>query len=185
MHAFLAVCEEAARAGGEVLQHWRGRFAVRSKAPADLVTEADFQSQRRIREIVLKAFPDHDFLGEEADGIPTETAKYRWIVDPLDGTTNYVHGLPHYSVSIGLMQDDEPIVGVVFDPAKDECFAAAKGFGATLNGESIRASQVVGLEEALVVTGFAPGVTGDSEEAAMFLHMLGHCQAIRRLDPPR
>ena len=107
----LAVCVAAARAAGAVLRDWVGRFAVTSKGPRDLVTEADVAAQREIRRVVLEAFPDHGFVGEEADGAaagpPSGAAGHagrgtRWIVDPLDGTTNYVHGYPAWCVSIAL-----------------------------------------------------------------------------------
>ena len=117
---YLRVCEEAVRAGGQVLQQWAGRIEVRKKGPADLVTQADFASQEVVRRIVLGAFPSHSLLGEEAEPndhpgdcpnfrvsengtVPFDArTEYRWIVDPLDGTTNYVHGVPHYCVSLAL-----------------------------------------------------------------------------------
>src|SRR5262245_12629147 len=102
MSDFLKVCERAARAGGQVLLDWVGRFAAREKAPADMVTEADFASQEEIRRIVLSAFPDHGFLGEEGMPAGLPNAEYRWLVDPLDGTTNYVHQIPHFCVSVAL-----------------------------------------------------------------------------------
>src|SRR5438874_131724 len=100
MSDFLKTCERAARAGGQVLLDWVGHFAAREKAPADLVTEADLASQEEIRRIVLSQFPDHAFLGEEGGPTGAAQAEYRWLVDPLDGTTNYVHQIPHYCVSI-------------------------------------------------------------------------------------
>ena len=102
----LEVCEAAARAGGRVLQEWRGRFAVSKKGHRDLVTEADVAAQREIRGLVLGAFPGHGFVGEES--LPeggsggAASGEPRWIVDPLDGTSNYVHGFPAYCVSVAL-----------------------------------------------------------------------------------
>ena len=108
---FLAVCEQAAQAGGQVLLDWQGRFRTKHKGPKDVVTEADLASQQVIRDIVLGAFPNHQFLGEESDpselaaflaARPSAKGGYRWIVDPLDGTSNYVHGLPAFTVSVAL-----------------------------------------------------------------------------------
>ncbi|MEN6449941.1 MAG: inositol monophosphatase family protein [Thermoguttaceae bacterium] len=179
---YLRVCEEAVRAGGRVIQDWVGRLEVRHKGPADLVTEADLASQRTIREITLAAFPEHTLLGEEKldDAGPTRASEFRWIADPLDGTTNYVHGVPHYCVSLALERRGELIVGAVFDPVLDECFTAAAGGGAWLNGRPIRSSQVVTLSEALAAVGFPPGADQSCPDVRMFLAMLPECQAIRR-----
>jgi len=179
---YLRVCEEAARAGGRVIQDWIGRIEVRKKGPADLVTQADFASQEAVRQIVLGAFPEHSLLGEEVDcdaraDVRTE---YRWIVDPLDGTTNYVHGVPHYCVSLALERRGELVVGTVYDPCLDECFTAARGGGARLNGRTIRASRVSTLSEALAAVGFPPNVQPDDPDLLLFLKMLPECQAIRR-----
>ena len=91
---FLATAEEAARAAAAVLEDWADKFTVSEKSPANLVTEADFESQRTIQDIIAARFPDHAFLGEEGDDEATEGAEFRWIVDPLDGTSNYVHRFP-------------------------------------------------------------------------------------------
>jgi myo-inositol-1(or 4)-monophosphatase len=179
---YLRVCEEAARAGGRVIQDWIGRLEVRKKGPADLVTQADLASQAAVRSIVLGAFPEHSLLGEEADantGSDVRT-EYRWIVDPLDGTTNYVHGVPHYCVSLALERLGKPIVGTVYDPCLDECFTAAQGCGARLNGRPIQTSKVEMIEEALAAVGFPPNVASDHPDLMLFLKMLPRCQAIRR-----
>lgn len=178
---FLKVGETAARLAGEVLLDWRGRFAVRNKAPKDFVTEADIAAQEAVQQHILAAFPDHDFLGEESASAQERTSKYQWIVDPLDGTTNYVHGFPHYCVSISLAFDDVPIVGVIFAPETNEMFSASKGKGATLNGEKITTSDVRELDEALLVASFPAQVARDSIEVVRFLDMLDRCQSIRRL----
>ncbi len=188
MQEYLSTCEEAVRAGGSVIQDWVGRFAVRKKGPADLVTQADLASQQEIRRIVLDAFPDHCLLGEEADSsqilpgsqIPSGRAEYRWIVDPLDGTTNYVHQVPHYCVSLGLERDGDLLVGAVFDPVGDECYTASRGGGAYLNGEEIHSSPVSELSEALAAVGFPPNVTMSSPDLLVFLEAVQRCQAIRR-----
>jgi myo-inositol-1(or 4)-monophosphatase len=186
MASYLEICEQAARAGGAVLLDWRDRITAREKGPRDLVTEADFASQRAIAEIIETAFPDHAFLGEEdIEGQKAQaeasTSGFRWIVDPLDGTVNYVHGMNNFSVSIALEQEGSMIAGVVYDPVADECYAAAVGQGATLNGKPIAVSNCQQLEEALIAASFSAGTRSDSMEVARFAEVLGQCQAIRRL----
>ena len=181
---YLRVCEEAVRLGGRVVQSWVGRIEVQKKGPADLVTQADFASQEAVRQTVLSAFPEHSLLGEERDRDRVEPAadrtELRWIVDPLDGTTNFVHGEPHYSVSLALERNGELLVGAVYDPLLDECFTAARGQGARLNGRPIHTSGVSHLSEALAAVGFPPNVRPDSLDLLVFLDMLNRCQAIRR-----
>ena len=177
----IRVCEEAVRAGGQVVQDWAGRFDVSHKGPADLVTQADLASQEIVRQTVLGAFPDHCLLGEETVAeTPAERAEYRWIVDPLDGTTNYVHGIPHYCVSLALERNGHLLVGAVFDPVLNECFTAADGRGAWLNGQPIRTSTAASLADSLAATGFPTSVTPDSPDLRLFLELLPYCQAIRR-----
>jgi myo-inositol-1(or 4)-monophosphatase len=165
-----------------VLQDWVGRVEVYSKGPADLVTQADLASQEVVRRTVLGAFPDHCLLGEEKapDEILADRAEYRWIVDPLDGTTNYVHGVPHYCVSLALERNGDLLVGAVYDPVLDECFTAAAGQGARLNARPIHTSEVGVLSEALAAVGFPPSVSRDSPDLLLFLEMVCRCQAIRR-----
>jgi myo-inositol-1(or 4)-monophosphatase len=180
----LEVCEAAARAGGRVLLDWVGRFGVSNKGPRDLVTEADFASQREIRRIVLEAFPGHGFVGEESlpehahDG--HAAADFRWIVDPLDGTSNYVHGFPAWCVSVALARGDEILVGAVHDPVRDECFTARHGGGGFLNGTPIAVARTSSLADALVAVSFPPHVAPDSEPVTDFLAILKHAHSIRR-----
>ncbi|KKL46103.1 hypothetical protein LCGC14_2348960 [marine sediment metagenome] len=182
MQDYIEVCEKALRAGGDVVQDWVGRFEIQKKGPADLVTEADFASQQEIRRIVLDAFPDHCLIGEEAEDaeFSAANAEYRWIVDPIDGTTNYVHQVPHYCVSLGLERNGDLLVGGVFDPVNDECYMASSGGGAYLNGKPIVTSKVLELSEALAVAGFPPDVTLNSPDLLVFLEAIQRCQAIRR-----
>ncbi len=179
---YLRVCEEAVRAAAHVVQDWIGRTETREKGPADLVTQADLASQETVRRVVLGAFPNHCLLGEEQEQseLPATRSEYRWIVDPLDGTTNFVHGVPHYCVSLALERNGELLVGAVYDPALDECFTAVTGQGARLNGQAIHASGVSKLSEALAAVGFPPNVRRDSPDLLLFLEMLTRCQAIRR-----
>jgi myo-inositol-1(or 4)-monophosphatase len=191
MRKFLAVGEEAARAGGQVLLDWQGRFRTMKKGPRDVVTEADLESQQVIRGILLRAFPNHDFVGEETDpsvverSIPKRGARrssgYRWVVDPLDGTANYTHNLSAFAVSVGLERGGKPAVGVVFDPTTGECFSAARGGGAYLDKRPIRPTRCRRLEEALVGVSISANVPRDGAEIRRFLEVLYACQAIRRL----
>jgi myo-inositol-1(or 4)-monophosphatase len=183
MHEYLAVCEQSARKGGQVLLDWQGRINPREKAPKDLVSEADLASQQAICEIIHAAFPTHDFLGEEGDSVEIEhrESEFRWIVDPLDGTVNYVHGLPAFSVSVALEHRGAVQAGVVYDPMADECFSAVRGEGAFLNGEKISVSDCHSLRMALAAASFSAAVSRDSQEISRFLEVLVECQALRRL----
>ncbi len=185
MQEFARVCEQAARAGGEVLKRMQGQITVREKAPADLVTDADLSSQRTIRRLLLDVFPNHGFLGEEtlpegaSDG--SESADFMWIVDPLDGTTNYVHGMDNFCVSVALRQQDQIVVGVIYDPSREECFVATQGNGAFCNGRRIHCSSISALDQALVAASLPARVAPGSAEVARFLNVMYECQAIRRL----
>ena len=176
---FLSAAEEAALAAGRILQDWAGRFTVSEKGPADLVTEADVASQAAIHQILQARFPEHGFLGEEGL-ISTPDAEYRWIIDPLDGTSNYVHRFPYYAVSIGLEHCGKLVAGVIHDPTRGEIFSAALGQGATLDGHPIRSSRFDRLSQAMVIASFPPGVTAESEPIKRFLTVLGHAQTIHR-----
>lgn len=185
----LAVCETAAREGGRILLEWIGRFRAMTKGPRDLVTEADYASQKEIRRIVSEAFPDHGFVGEEADAgagqPPSGTFGHagsgtRWIVDPLDGTTNYVHGFPAWCVSIALARGDDILAATIFDPLRDECFSARAGGGATLNGQPIRAAAVTDLADAIAALSFPPHITADSPAVTDFLAVVPHVHSVRR-----
>lgn len=148
--------EAAVEAGKITLRYYRKRFEVREKARSSLVTEADTKSEALIRKILTKKFPSFQFRGEEG-GENTKAAADApmWHVDPLDGTTNFVHGFPLYCVSIGLALGNEPLVGVIHIPTLGETFHGAKGCGARLNREKIRVSKRKNLSECLLTTGFA------------------------------
>ncbi len=180
MPDYLTLCEQAARAGGEALRSWIGRFEVHEKGPADLVTEADWASQEAVRQVLLTAFPGYGFLSEEGEGTLDTNAEFCWVVDPLDGTTNYVHQMPHYCVSVSLLQRARPMVGVVLDPVHQECFAAERGQGARLNGRAIRASGVRDVSQALAAASFSAKVQAGSPEIDQFVAALLNCQAVRR-----
>lgn len=154
MTEFLGAAAEIARqAGALLLPYFHRRVKVEYKGDVDLVTEADRASEAFILERLRAYFPDHSVMAEETGGRETDSP-YRWYVDPLDGTTNFAHSYPVFCVSIALACREELIAGVVYDPTRDELFAASKGGGATVNGEPIQVSAIRRLEEALVVTGF-------------------------------
>lgn len=176
----LSTCEAAARAGALQLMAWRGRFTTREKAARDLVTEADLASQQAIRTLISEEFPDHGFLGEEDPVAEQLSRPYCWVVDPLDGTTNYVHDFPFYAVSVAVAREGQPVAGAIFDPFREECFLAAEGQGACLNGKPIAPSTTTDVREALVAVSFPPQWRGDSPDLQAFLQVVPHCQAVRR-----
>lgn len=176
----LSVCELAARAGAEQLIAWRGRFHAREKAPRDLVTEADVASEQAVRAVIAAHFPEHGILGEEAPVMEQLDLPYCWVVDPLDGTINYAHGLPCYGVSVAISQKGRLLAGVVLDPERDECFSAAAGEGAWLNGVPIAVSSVERIEESLVAVSFPPRLSDDSLDLQAFMRVSPLCQAVRR-----
>jgi myo-inositol-1(or 4)-monophosphatase len=181
MTDYLRVCEQAARSGGQVLLDWVDRFSIREKGPSDLVTEADLASQETIKRIVLEAFPTHGFLAEEGGFVDSPQEGWRWIVDPLDGTTNYAHRVPQYAVSIALEHAGELVAAAIYDPVAQECYTAAAGKGAFLNGRAIRVSSTSALEYALVAVSFPACVARDSIDVSAFIEALLACQAVRRM----
>ena len=150
---FLTPMQELAREAGSLLLTFFGKVAIEYKGDVDLVTQADRSSEKLIVERIRKQWPKHDLIAEE--GSRNETGSdYRWYVDPLDGTTNFAHRYPVFCVSLALEYKRERIAGVVYDPTRDEMFAAEKGSGSRLNGAPIRVSQTTRLAESLVATGF-------------------------------
>ena len=176
----LTIAEEAARAGGQVLQDWRGRFSVREKSRANLVTEADHASQELIHRLISGRYPDHGFLGEEGLNLPAKGSPWQWIIDPLDGTSNYVHGFPYYAVSIAVRYDSELIAGVIFDPTRNELFAATAGGGAYLNGRQISASGEREPSGAMVMASLPVGGRPEDPAVQRFLKAFSHLQAVQR-----
>ena len=150
---FLTPMQDLAREAGTLLLSFFGHVAVEYKGDADLVTQADRNSEKLIVERIRKLWPDHDLIGEEGSRRDTGS-DFRWYVDPLDGTTNFAHGYPVFCVSMALEYKGERIAGVVYDPCRNEMFAAGKGSGSRLNGQAIRVSRTSRLVESLVATGF-------------------------------
>jgi myo-inositol-1(or 4)-monophosphatase len=181
--AWRQAAAEAARRGAAELARWRQRFSVREKARFDLVTDADLASQQAIHSYLSGRFPAHDFLGEEAGAggsRPGPDAPPTWVVDPLDGTTNYVHDCPLYCVSIGLWAGGDLVVGVVLDPVRDELFEAARGQGAWLGDRRLQTSQSSRLEEALLSTGFPADMQGQERLLRWWRHFSLRTRSLRR-----
>lgn len=191
---FAEAATKAAHLAGEVLLKWLGKTKPMEKGPGDLVTQADFESQQVIKDFLLDRFPQHQFVGEESLGATTETGSSGspksstpaseplcWVVDPLDGTTNFVHQLHSFSVSIGLVQGETLLVGVVFDPVIQETYVGIRGGGAWLNGEPLTASGCDDMQRSLVIYSFGRGTQRDSPDAERLLNMLGSVGSIRRL----
>jgi myo-inositol-1(or 4)-monophosphatase len=180
---YLDAAEKAAERAASVLQEWRRRFRVQEKGRFDFVTDADRASQEVIRETIGRLFPQHDFVGEEDSrprARPAADAPPTWIVDPLDGTTNYVHDCPLYCISIGLQVASELVVGVVLDPSRPELFKGAKGLGAWLGAERLKTSSVDKLEDAMLSTGF-PADMRDRDDLYSYWRYFGlRTHALRR-----
>lgn len=152
----LPVAIHAARQAGVLIQQYAlTGFHIEYKNVLNLVTDADRQAEQTIVEIIRATFPTHRILTEERGAIAQHTSRYQWIIDPLDGTTNFAHGFPVYCVSIGLECDGRCTVGVVFDPTRDELFVALAGHGAHMNGAPLSVSKIDHLDHALLVTGFS------------------------------
>ncbi|NLF83370.1 MAG: inositol monophosphatase [Candidatus Gastranaerophilales bacterium] len=167
----LEVAKEAANEAGEIQLSFIGKKKnIEYKSNRyDLVTEADRECEAKIIEIIKAAFPDHNVLGEESGEHKESTSPYTWIIDPIDGTTNFAHNFPHFATSIGLMKDKKLILGVVYDASKNELFWAGEDTGAFLNSNPIQVSDISTLEGALLATGFAPSNPKCVEENAMYL----------------
>ncbi|MFA6317229.1 MAG: inositol monophosphatase family protein [Elusimicrobiota bacterium] len=165
---------------GDVLRRRFGKVKVSVKARANLLTEADLESQAVILSLIRRDFPDHDVIAEE--GHPRlRGSEHLWIVDPLDGTTNYAHGFPAFTVSIGLLAGGEPLLGGILDPTAGETFFAERGKGAFLNGRRLRVSTPDKLSESLLITGFPyDRHRRSSYYTGFYAEFLERCHDIRR-----
>ena len=185
----LEIAISAARSGAAELMSRRNDRVVSEKAPKDLVTDADLASQRAIRGSLTDAFPNYAFVGEEeGEGQPPDSVRNHvpgaapcWIVDPLDGTVNFVHRLQSFAVSIGLYADGKMRLGVILDPVTDELFTAIDGQGAFVNGRQMAVSSCTDLSQALVACSFPAGVRRDAPEVGRFVRALEKCRSLRRL----
>lgn len=180
--AFLPVAVDAARGAGLLLrEELGGARRIHHKGVINIVTEMDHRAEALIVGRVLEAFPDHAVLAEER-GAVAGRSEYRWHIDPLDGTTNYAHGLPLFAVSIALERAGELELGVAYDPSRDELFVAERGRGATLNGEPIRVSTCADLGQSLLVTGFPYDIRTTTEtNLPEYAELSLRSQAVRRL----
>ncbi|HZI81559.1 MAG TPA: inositol monophosphatase family protein [Vicinamibacterales bacterium] len=182
---YLATAVELVLRAGEIQMAFReSGFRVDKKGEIDLVTEVDLECERMCRAVLGERFPDHDILAEELSAGPGEAARarYRWVFDPLDGTTNYAHGLPIFCASLALELDGEPLVGAIYDPSRRELFTAEKGQGAFVNGTRLKASATAVLGDALLVTGFPYDMhVRGPELVELFGLFLLRARAVRRL----
>jgi len=178
----LQMVESIARQAGAVLMTGYGNVRhIRQKGVIDLVTEFDKRSEEVILSFIQREFPDHAVLAEES-GHNNTISEYQWVIDPLDGTTNYTHGIPIFSVSIGLLKNNVPLVGVVYDPFRNEMFSAELGRGATLNNQPIHVSSRMDLGQAVISTGFPYDVrTNPRNNLAQFVQFQLRTQAVRHL----
>lgn len=156
-HPMLTIARRAAEEAGRLIE--RGyrdlsRIKVQEKGRGDFVSVIDQQSEQIIRQILQDKFPEHDILGEEFGGLSVAESDYQWIIDPLDGTANFVHGLPHFAISIALLKKGQLEIGLIYNPITDEMFSAARGEGAFCNGQRIRANGQRDSHKAMIATGF-------------------------------
>ena len=182
MSDILKMVEVIARQAGAVLLKGYGKVHhVRQKGVIDLVTEFDRRSEDVLISFIQEEFPDHAILAEES-GPNNTISEYQWVIDPLDGTTNFAHGIPMFSVTIALLKKNSPIVGVAYDPLRNEMFSAEVGQGATLNNNPIHVSSETILGNAVISTGFPYDLhTNPRNNFAQFVQFQLRTQAVRHL----
>ena len=189
MHPMLNTAIKAARRAGNIINRASldlERLQVARKGPKDYVTQIDQAAEEAIIDILRTAYPEHGFLAEESGThlAPGETAQdqpeFQWIIDPLDGTTNFIHGFPVYAVSIALMQRGQVTQAVVYDPARNEMFTASRGGGAFLNDRRVRVSGQTRFHDALLGA-HVPGSAGGASGPSRFSSMLSECASARRM----
>ena len=179
---YQSFAEKIALGAGKVLASgFKKDKQIKYKGRIDPVTQFDLKSEKYIISEIKKKYRDHSILAEEGTDIEKDSG-FRWVIDPLDGTVNYAHRFPIYSVSIALEYNNQTIVGVVYDPESDEMFSAAIGCGAYLNNKRMKVSPEKKLERSLLATGFAYNIsTAKKNNLGMFSRMMKHAQAVRRL----
>ena len=189
MHPMLNTAIKAARRAGTIIN--RGsldleRLTVARKGPKNYVTEIDHAAEEAIIEVLRTAYPDHAFLCEESgthagkDQNPDEQPEFQWIIDPLDGTTNFIHGFPNYAISIALLHRGQATQAVIYDPSRNELFTASRGGGAFLNERRVRVSGLLRYHDALVGT-HVPGSASDLTVNPRYAEMLADCASARRM----
>ena len=183
MHPMLNTAVKAARKAGSIINRASfdiDKLTIRKKRQNDFVSEVDEAAEEAIISVLRDAYPDHGILAEESGRTDTKS-DYVWVIDPLDGTTNFLHGFPQYCVSIGLLHKGKPTQAVVYDTNRNELFTASKGVGAYLNDRRIRASRADKLEDALVGTGFPFREVGHLDDyLRMFKNVTKGTSGIRR-----
>lgn len=189
MHPMLNTAIKAARLAGNIINRASldlENVSVARKGPRNYVTEIDHAAEQAIVDTLRTAYPDHSFLCEESGEIAasmadsSEPSEFQWIIDPLDGTTNFIHGFPSYAVSIALLHRGQLTQAVIYDPARNELFTASRGSGAFLNDRRIRVSGELRYHDALIGT-HVPGSASEATVNARFADMLGECAAARRM----
>ncbi len=182
MSTILQEVEVIVRQAGALLMEGYGNVRhIQQKGVIDLVTEFDKRSEEVILSFLEKEFPDHAILAEES-GHNKTVSEYQWVIDPLDGTTNFAHGIPIFSVSIGLLRDNSPVAGIVYDPFRNEMFSAELGHGAFLNHRPIHVSSRVDLGQAVISTGFPYDLrTNPRNNFPEFIQFQLRTQAVRHL----
>lgn len=177
---YTRVAVRAAYASGSLIRKSVGKISrISYKGRGNIVTDVDRASEKLILRMILRAFPGHSVLSEESPPV-NASSKYRWIIDPIDGTTNFAHAFPFFCVSVALEERGRVALGVVYDPMRDEIFMARRGRGATLNGKKIRVSYTDKLSESFLSTGFSYGITRKDRNITHFRNLLTRTQAIRR-----
>jgi myo-inositol-1(or 4)-monophosphatase len=180
-----SIAKEAAKEAGRFLKQNLGKvrdIQLKAGQEKNLVTEIDKRSEEIIIGIIKKHFPQHDILAEESGEKKNQISDFKWIIDPLDGTTNFTHSFPVFCISIALEYKGEIILGVIYDPNLDELFTAEKGNGAFLNGKRMKVSKIESLNRSLLVTGFPYNITENPNHAIEhFVNFLMHSQAVRRM----
>ncbi len=182
MGSLLNSAIEAAKIAGKIQKQYYGRsinIQYKSKNYLNLVTEVDKACEKRVLSFLERKFPSHNFWGEET-GRGNGRSEYTWVVDPLDGTTNYAHSYPFFCCSVALVRNLKPFIGVVYDPMLGECFTAEKGNGAFLNGKRLRVSKTLRLSQSLLATGFAYAVRETHYNLDNFRTFVLKAQGVRR-----
>ena len=192
MHPMLNIAVKAARRASAIINRAaldRTQLEIHSKRANDFVTQVDKSAEAAIIDVIRQAYPDHAILGEESGALPGKTggpaksapSEYRWVIDPLDGTTNFIHGFPQYCVSIAVQHRGATQHGVIYDPGKNELFTASKGRGAFLDDRRVRVSKCVQLKDALVGTGFPFKELGRVDlYVRQMKYLMQHSSGIRR-----
>ena len=180
--SFLKLAARAAQDAGKLLRERMGQGVLYELKSShhDLVTEGDRLAERAILERISREYPNHSVLSEESPPVRADSS-YRWVIDPLDGTANYAHGMPFFSVSIALEENGQIVLGVVYDPVRDELFSAAAGEGAKLNGHPIRVSRAKQLKECLLATGFPHRPEMQDRNLRYYGAFLPVTQSLRRI----